>query len=1339
MAELNPAAQAIPTPPANPVNPMERDFAAAAEAAAQPNFDWILDLARGGAATGTGSTGGGQAATGTTGGATGGAGAGGATGTTGGATGAGGAPTGTQPAAAVAGATAPGAAFPPPAHGQSWGQWFEELPGLAARTVAGEYKTRVSGAFEQLKTDWMTEHPGVEAFKDLGFWEKAKKSFEGQLAAGKLPLDAIGLLVEGSGVGTAFGLGSKAAAKALNTISPTLWPYEKTAEDIERSLIAIAPAKGGLRTAFPRRGGPKAGGAAAAGEAAAGGEAAAAPFLKQALQAAKRDVTIGGEAMTVPEPHAVTILNEAPEVLTQLEDLLRGAGVKNLQPLGAGFSAVVFDAGDGRVVRLVPAAAEGKRLDLPEILQATHEGNAGNVHYEVLPKVDTTGITPKDVDDMRSALAQKGYSFNDPGADQLGKLPNGKLVIVDRDAVYQPKETTPFDPYAKDPAKQAEARARVNSEPQMNPGAKSGEAAAGEAAAGEAKPTVTMKTPKGPRPIIITPELKQQLKDYIEGKVAESPIEVAIEGLADPATRAETIAKVAKIIPKDEVKPVAVSKANAAAIGMTPDEIMARIRPNFPSDEAFAAAGAVLHSTTEIFVNASRRFFETGAAADREIAERALALLNEYIGDFRAGKTDLGRGMRMQQEVTEATPEHLAAVQKMVSEAASLDLEQIMKKAVELGDPKKVTGWLARLRSTNLRDTLVFFYQNALLSNPKSIFKEVLSDLVTASWDVGVRGIAEARGGVSPGAAKTLAYGYTSSFLDSLRLAARALVKGESQFAPEYQTIEGNVVKAKSRNAELAKGMAKPGEQETVGAAALRYLRMAVPTQWQMGADDFNKAWHYNAYRRMYAYEQAVKEGAATSEAVANRVRQLLENTPENIHEAAMAKALQNSFQEPLQGNLARAAEVVDEMNLGPSGQVPVGRFVMPFTKVPLNLGRWPVRNSPLAAMTRRYWDDVKAGGARKSLANASVGLGAGVIGAAIPLVYNDMLTGYGPHDPDTRRFWLQTHQPYSFRDAAGGWHSYMGLGPVAMLLGPVADTADVIRFSKTGQADDVENAVWSSIFGVGQAMLAPANLMGVGNFFDAIMNPEENAKYFGQNLVTSMVVPQVVWGIERGTDPWRRAHYDLLDNIRSHTPGLSKDLPPQLDIWGDKVRWPRGELWPITGSPFADAVSPIAYKAPGETAPISTWIWENRLAFPRGDEGRIISPPGKVQTYSRGGASTQVELTPWQHHRIKALAGNELKDPETKLGAKDMLNALVENKGRGALADLQREWNAGSPELKAVMVQRIWTKYRNAAKAQLLAEDEDLRNQVLDGLKLRGEALTKGAARPPLLQPQIQ
>lgn len=861
-------------------------------------------------------------------------------------------------------------------------------------------------------------------------------------------------------------------------------------------------------------------------------------------------------------------------------------------------------------------------------------------------------------------------------------------------------------------------------------------AAAEDAAAGgaakKAAPLVTMKTKEGPKPIKVDDELRRKAVAFAEGKGDESPVNLAI---ADPA---RTIADLSKIIPKGEVKPVAVSKANAYATQMSADEVMARIRPIFPSDEAFAAAQIAVNSTAETVQQLARRWGETGAKEDGEAFTRAYALLNQYLGDLRKGATDLGRGMRIRQEMVESTPERLAEIQKMVSEAAGGDLETVAKKIAALKDPKKVPAWMSNLRSMSRRQAFVYAYQNLLLSNPLSVAKELSSDPIVAGWDVVARGLAEAAGGARRGSAATLGYGYTSSFIDALRMAARALKEGESQFAPEFQTIEGNVTKSKSRFGELAKAMAKPGEAEEAPSAAIRFLNMAIPTNWQLAADDFHKYFHYNAYRRLYAYERAA-EGGGDAAAIGKRMQELLDVTPQDIHEAALGNALKNSFQEPLTPFWQTVATGVDKANvLG----VPVGRLIMPFTKVPINIARWGVENSPMGILSARVRADIAAGGTRRSLALARMGMGAGVMGGVGALWAQDLLTGYGPHDPSARKAWQDAgFRPYSVKGPDGHWYGYQGT-PLATIIGPMADSLDVYRFMHDGSTDDQEDVLWSGIFGIGQAMLAPTYLQGVGNFFDALMDPESHSRYFGENLVAS-AVPQAVWGIERATDPIRRAHYDWLDTVRARTPGLASDLPPVVDTWGNEVKWPRGVLWPISGSPVADAISPFRYQPGADGEPIAKWIWDNRLAFPHGGEGQLgLGSPGLLQTFSSGPVSTRVKLTPQQAYRLKMLAANEVKDPATKLGAKDLFNALVENRATGTAKarGYQRQWNEASPELKAKMIQDIWTVYREAAKQTLRAEEPGLDAKINEGLGQRGEALMRGPGQAPATaRPQIQ
>lgn len=873
-------------------------------------------------------------------------------------------------------------------------------------------------------------------------------------------------------------------------------------------------------------------------------------------------------------------------------------------------------------------------------------------------------------------------------------------------------------------------------------------------AADLANATVLEKTPDGPQPIKVTPEMRAKLAGFVNG-TREAPIEVVIEALGDPETRADVVNQVAKIIPKDGVKPIEVTKQNAYMMQMSPDEVMATLRSQFPDDEHWAAAGAVMNAAAETFYGAAQRAVLSGKEEDWDAAIRAFSILNKYIGDYRAAKTNWGRAGRIQQEVMEAQPAHVTAMQKMIEEAGvkpeldvdalkgaagSANVEAIIRKAAGLEDPAKVAPWLATLRKMFSRDGMVFGYQNILLSNPKSVAKEILSDMVTASWDVATRWAAELAGGVPRGSARTLAYGYITSFADSLRLAGRALKMGKSQFAPEYQTIDGAFA---SRMNDLMGGMAKAGETDQPGSAAVRYLRMGVPTNWQMAADDFNKSWHYNAYRRTYAWEQAMAEGG-TAEDVTSRFRKLFENTPQEIHEQALAKALKNSFQEPLTPRLQHLADIVDDATWqvpGTSIEIPFGRLIMPFTKVPANIAKWPFANSPAALAMPSFWRDVRAGGSRRALALTRVGMGTGVIGVTWAMASADNLTGYGPRDPDLRSKWLNTHQPYSFRGPDGGWYSYLSFGGASLLIGMAADGFDVYRFQDSGSVADQENLMWSSVFSIGQSMLSPTYMAGMADFFDAVMNPEDNAKYYAENVGASFI-PQAVWGIERAMDPTRRAHYDYLDNLQSRTPGLSKDLPPARDWLGDPVRWPQGVMWPITGSPLADAISPLSFK-PDERGknPVNDWIWEHRLDFPRGDMGRIgMAPPGIVQTFQAGQVKFDYRLNAQQIDKLKVLTAQGVKEPIANLSAKDLMNAMVEGK---APAAYQRDWDRSSPESKAVLLQSIWAKFRNAAQKQLLAEDRGLAAIVEQGLKDREKELLAGpggagAPAPALVMPAM-
>jgi hypothetical protein len=149
-----------------------------------------------------------------------------------------------------------------------------------------------------------------------------------------------------------------------------------------------------------------------------------------------------------PDPVAQDILaaKKARDNLAQLDRLISSRGLLAKGIAGAGASSIVIDAGHS-VIRL-GVGELAQRAPIAEMLQTTESGYIGHIRYEIVPRVSTVNITDADVDVMAQTLATKGYFFTDRGTDNLGRLPDGKLVVLDPGAVRAMPNARPDDAYA---------------------------------------------------------------------------------------------------------------------------------------------------------------------------------------------------------------------------------------------------------------------------------------------------------------------------------------------------------------------------------------------------------------------------------------------------------------------------------------------------------------------------------------------------------------------------------------------------------------------------------------------------------------------------------------------------------------------------------------------------------------------------------------------------------------------------------------------------------------------------------------------------------------------------
>lgn len=164
---------------------------------------------------------------------------------------------------------------------------------------------------------------------------------------------------------------------------------------------------------------------------------------KQLLGGMTRNVpeVLGGG--TAPDPIAQQIL-KSPD-----RDQIVQAIPKGSKAMTGGFEAVVLQMPDGDVMRIGP---KKERPNIPEVLQPTERQEFQNYQIERLPKVQTEGITDADVQEMEKQLHARGYTMSDPGPDNLGRLPDGRLVVIDAGAVSPIQQPRPAGNPAENPA-----------------------------------------------------------------------------------------------------------------------------------------------------------------------------------------------------------------------------------------------------------------------------------------------------------------------------------------------------------------------------------------------------------------------------------------------------------------------------------------------------------------------------------------------------------------------------------------------------------------------------------------------------------------------------------------------------------------------------------------------------------------------------------------------------------------------------------------------------------------------------------------------------------------------
>lgn len=570
----------------------------------------------------------------------------------------------------------------------------------------------------------------------------------------------------------------------------------------------------------------------------------------------------------------------------------------------------------------------------------------------------------------------------------------------------------------------------------------------------------------------------------------------------------------------------------ADALGMTTDKLLKRRAGQaFNAEEITAARQLMLNSAEEIS-KLAKRANNTGADADlfnlRESLNRHAAIQSEVSG----ATAEAGRALNAFKIQVSPGQTKTDFYKKALEALGGKDVSEEMARKIAAVDPSDFVGmnrFLGQITQAKTSDKVFEYWVNSILSNPKTHIVNSLSNSLTRLAKVPER---------------TVAAG-----LDLLNV--KITGKPRERFFGEAVSDVVGMTEGFKTGVKKAMIAWKSGLGEE-GLSKLEAPRQAIkgklgdlvriPGRALTAEDEFFKALNSQSELYAQAYRKAAQEGlVGTSRA--KRMADLITNPTPEMLDVAKAEARYRTFQNEL-GAVGKAVS-----NL--RNKTPGLKYIIPFLRTPINIAKFGLEMTPLNFLRLGY---LNSKGVYKGAAFTDE-LAKPVIGSAIAgtLAYfagQGKITGHAPLDKEQRdAFYREGKLPYSIR-IGNKWYSYQRLEPFASLLGMTADFVNDMDEMKDGDKSEAVKVITSSLT---QNLVNKTYMSGLSNLFNAIDDP---VRYGGDWIETlsSGFVPQVLTTPTTIVDPYLRRPSNVMEAWERKMPGLSKNVPPVRNVWGEKA-----------------------------------------------------------------------------------------------------------------------------------------------------------------------------------------
>lgn len=582
----------------------------------------------------------------------------------------------------------------------------------------------------------------------------------------------------------------------------------------------------------------------------------------------------------------------------------------------------------------------------------------------------------------------------------------------------------------------------------------------------------------------------------------------------------------------------------------------------------------------------------------------------------------------------------------------------------------------------------------AMLSGPKTQIKYIVSHTIAAlqmPTEMWWGGVLSGNTAMRQQGADQLA-GLFLHIQESWAGARRALNAGSSILDPQ-----GSI-------------MLDAGGTNPTGPMSVLTTAAHLPSRALTTTAEFYKQISYRSSLRAQSLRLARADGitdpALLAERVADDMKAAFTLDGKALNPKALDWARIATFQNPLEYGIGKAVQEFVQAN-------PAARLVMPFVRTPVNLDRYAWQRFPLlGAFQRQMREDIAAGGERRALAVAKQSMGAATWAGTAALVYNKLITGGGPSNPEAMRQWRAAgHEPYSIRVPGGGWVSYKDVNPSLSAVGIVADAIQTSGEMKAGEIQEVAAAFGA---GIARSLTNKSFMQGMADALDAASNSTAGKVMRFARAEAGSFVPNVINQVN--PDHTLREVRGMMDEIKSRVPGFSTTLEPRRNILGEPIMKPPGE--------FNDALNPFTFMGPVSNSSVQ----EQLVQLGKG-----------------------MAMPPEMHGNLK-LTDREIFDNGTHQSPYDRMLQLETERHNGTYTLRERlthvmegsTWqNAGSGnELypggkRYVMASQIISEYQQKAWKQVQKEYPKLKDAVQGSQHDKVNAIRNPAA-PPWRRPQF-